>query len=263
MHDPSVVAFEIPRPWPQRSRWHDAKPGHPRWQIRLHHKCGSWCEDSPHHSNPFPWWRLRSYSKFWTLAGRGFYWPSIVVVWHEEPGGRDSGEVCKHYYRWQDETGKWQSKVTRGWRWHVWHWRIQLPPAQALRRWLLTRCAWCEGKSRKGNVVNVSHQWDKPKRSFWQRWTSGEPGLYHSGCSSAEQVARQCLCADPLLLGDHRGYAWETCATCGKSRMKDPISAQAYIDAVGISGPPVKGQRWEWPKEIDVHERRKAAGLDA
>lgn len=209
MHDPLVVAFEIHRSWPQRSRMHDAKPGQPRWQIRLRHTCGEWCgtNRAKHEArDPFPWWRLRSYSPFWTLAGKGFYWPALIVVWHVEPDGKDSGEVCPHYRRWQDADGKWQSKILHGWRWHVHHWRIQVPPLRHLRRRLLTRCTWCGGRSRKGDAVNVSHQWDGERGPWWR----GERGLFHLDCSSIERAHVACLCDSPVL----EQITYGRCARC-------------------------------------------------
>jgi hypothetical protein len=50
---------------------------------------------------------------------RRWYFPPIITVWHVEPGGHDSGEICRHYDR---ET----KKITNGWRWHVWHWKLQI-----------------------------------------------------------------------------------------------------------------------------------------
>ena len=202
MHDPMTVAFTIHRPWPQRDKMHDAKPGKPRWSIRLHHTCGSYCgtNRAAHEaSNPFPWWRTGSYSAFWTLAGRGFYWPSLITIWHVEPDGRDSGEVCKRHGRW---------------RWHIHHWRVQVHPIQALRRRLLTRCEWCGGRSRKGDAVNVSHQWDRKPGPWWR----GERGLFHVDCSSIESAHRACLCADPVLLSKVGEWAYGHCARCSKFR---------------------------------------------
>lgn len=157
MHDPMVVAFDIRRPWPRRS---DYGKSSPRWSFR---------------------------GCFWQIAGRRYYWPSMVTIWHVEPGGHDSGEVCKHYTRAQDpDTGKWTTTYLRGWRWHVHHWRIQVQPLQALRRRALTRCAGCHGRSTKANPVNTSHQWDGPRGRWWQ----GEPDLYHQACSSAHLTPR-------------------------------------------------------------------------
>jgi hypothetical protein len=139
MHDPMVVAFEIRRPWPHRS----SLPNRQRWS-----------------------WR----PPFVTAAGRAFYFPALVTVWHVEPGGRDAFEVCKHSGRW---------------RWHVRHWHLQVRPLQRLRRRLLTRCAGCGGPSRQGAPVNVSEQWDGPRG----RWWKGEPGLFHAGCALARRSA--------------------------------------------------------------------------
>jgi hypothetical protein len=180
MHDPDVVAFEIRRPWPRRDRSAMARG---------------------------PFWTFRG--PFWTLGGIGFYWPCMITIWHREPGGADSGEVCKHYLRWQNPDGKWQSRMLGGWRWHIHHWRIQVGPLQALRRWALTRCSWCGGRSRKGDRIDVSHQWDAPRGRWWR----GEPGLFHRDCSAIATAHRTCVCDDPLL--QHRTYG--PCLVCGKS----------------------------------------------
>src|SRR5262249_54435633 len=57
----------------------------------------------------------------------GRYWPAIITVWHREPGGHDSGAVCKPYRRVFDEgTRTWRLKPSHAWRLHFWHWRIQV-----------------------------------------------------------------------------------------------------------------------------------------
>lgn len=207
MHDPLVVAFEIPRPWPQRSPLPAAGRKDVRWRIRLHHDHVTGCEnDPPHRDGAFPWWRPRSYSKFWRLAGRDVYWPPLIVVWHREPDGADALTVCRK--RTQRPDGTW--KFSRGWVWHVHHWKIQVPPLQEARRRLLTRCTWCGGRSTKAAPVNVSHQWDGPRGRWWQ----GAPGRYHMRCSAIEHAHKACLCDDPIT--DYDG--WGTCARCGKFR---------------------------------------------
>lgn len=156
MHDPLTVAFEIRRPWPRR------------YKAR-------------------------------TVDGRELparhYWPALITVWHREPGGLDSGEVCRPF---------------GSWRFHVHHWRIQVHALQALRRRLLTRCAWCGGRSVKGDAVNVSHQWDGPRGRWWQ----GEPGLYHGDCSAIHRAHATCVCEWPVLEYDRYGR----CARCSRSR---------------------------------------------
>ncbi len=183
MHDPMVVAFELRRPWPRRSSGGDRSR---RWATR------------------YPWrrWydvRPRVWMSIWTLAGRSFYWPALLVVWHIEPGGRDSGTVCL-YSGW--------------WRWHVHHWRVQVPPLQDLRRRLLTRCAWCGGPSRKGDAVNVSHRWDGPRAPWWR----GEQGLFHMDCSSIEHAHRACTCGVGPWDRTLSGIPYGVCANCGKHR---------------------------------------------
>jgi hypothetical protein len=138
------------------------------------------------------------------------YWPPVVTVWHREPRGHDSGEVCKQYRKWRDEAGGWHMDVLHGWKFHAHHWEIQVHPAQVLRRRLLTRCCWCGGRDRKRDPVNCSHQWDGPRGRWWR----GEPGLYHSDCSSVERSWRKCFCAEPGL--DHGDYG--QCAFCGGFR---------------------------------------------
>lgn len=225
MHDPMVVAFDIRRPWPERSKHHDAKPGKPRWQMRLHHVCGSWCGDNraQHEaSNPFPWWRPGSYSVFWTVAGRGWYWPSLITIWHVEPGGHDSGEVCKHQERVQRPDGTWKYELRSGWRWHVHHWRIQVPPLQHLRRRMLTRCEWCGGRSRKGDAVNVSNGGDRERGPWWR----GERHLMHVDCSAIQRAHRVCLCVAPLCGNeDSKGEPYGLCARCGHHRPFQPTAA--------------------------------------
>lgn len=207
MHDPLTVAFEIRRPWPKSSTLPAAGDRSVHWRIRLHHTCGTWCADDPPHRNgAFPWWKPSSYSAFWRLGGREYYWPPLITVWHSEPGGHDALSVCSE--RVQRPNGKW--KRTRGWRWHVHHWKIQIPPLQQLRRRFLTRCAWCGGRDRKGDRINISHQWHRPRGHWWQ----GEQGLFHRDCSAIESAHSTCVCQLPVL--DNGKYG--RCARCSKHR---------------------------------------------
>jgi hypothetical protein len=141
-------------------------------------------------------------------SGRGehacWYWPPLVTVWHVEPDGHDAGTVCPYRTHWR----------------HPHHWRLQFPPLQALRRRLLTRCAWCGGRSTRRDVVNHSNSgWDGGRKSPWWR---GELDLFHSDCASLERAHRSCTCPDPLL--DHSGYG--QCALCGGVRAYGRTEAQ-------------------------------------
>jgi hypothetical protein len=180
VHDPDVVAFTIVRPWPQRSGLTGPRNGK-RWAVRLHHDHMPSCAAEGCAGQPFPWWRLRSYGRFWRLAGREFYWPPLVTIWHREPGGRDALSVCRH--RWQDKAGNWH--LSRRWRWHVAHWHLQVHPLQHLRRALLTRCEVCGGRDRKGHPVNLSSSWYLPHSPWWR----GEQGLRHHGCDRERAAA--------------------------------------------------------------------------
>lgn len=209
MHDPLTVAFQISRPWPQRTNLPAVSDICVRWQIRLRHDHTSGCEDSPpHRAGAFPWWKPGSYSHFWRLAGRDFYWPPMVIVWHQEPGGHDSLSVCG---RRPDGS----RSPRRLWRWHVWHWRPTCPPLQELRRRLLTRCAWCGGRSSKKDLVNVSHSWDGPRG----RWWHGERGLFHMDCSGIHSAHETCVCIEPAP--EHTrfgGDGYGECRRCGRFR---------------------------------------------
>jgi hypothetical protein len=255
VHDPMVVAFEIRRPWPRRSKIHDAKPGRRRWVIRYHHDCTRYgCEEKHAGQRFFPWWRPSSYSSTWVLAGKGWYWPALITVWHVEPGGRDSGEVCRHHVCEQQPDGTYKTRAVNGWRWHVHHWRIKVSPLQELRRALLTRCEWCGGPSRKNDRVNVSHQWHGENRGPWWR---GARGLYHHDCSSYEHAHRSCACDDPIV---EHGRLFGTCLLCGKhaAGKLDPsmLERRRLLAAVprGHRDPAV----WEQVKQLADAARRAA-----
>jgi hypothetical protein len=225
MHDPLAVAFEIRRPWPQRTPMHAASDQSTRWRIRLHHDHTPMCtDDPPHKGGAFPWWRPSSYSAFWRLAGRDYYWPPLIVVWHREPGGRDALTQCSR--RVQRAGGTWHR--TRTWRLHIHHWRLQFPPLQQLRRRLLTRCTWCGGRSVKGDPVNVSSQWDRKRGHWWQ----GETGLFHSDCSAVHSAHAACTCEEPILDSDTYGH----CARCTRFRAfgvtPERIARQRQLAAV-------------------------------
>lgn len=137
--------------------------------------------------------RWKSGGACWVFAGRGLYWPCMITIWHRDPSGHDD-TTCRR----------------KQWRLHIHHWKVQVVPLQQLRRRLLTRCAWCGGRSVKGDPVNHSHQWDRPRGRWWQ----GEPGLFHSDCSAIKSAHATCTCEDPILEHDDYGR----CARCNRSR---------------------------------------------
>ena len=187
MHDPLTVAFEIRRPWPEVADWRTEQAARTgtRWQFG---------------------------SPYWVLAGRGLYFPSLIIVWHRDPSGYDH-TTCRGTH----------------WRLHVHHWKIQVSPLQQLRRRLLTRCTWCGGRHRKGDAVNVSHSWDGPRSRWWQ----GERGLFHSDCSSIQRAHGVCTCDQPVLEYDDYGH----CARCTRYRTFG-ISADALTRARELAAIP-------------------------
>jgi hypothetical protein len=234
VHDPDVVAFEIRRPWPTRS----SNPAVRRWYFgrrRAIPSSPAEAEALAAGRDPFPWWKPSSWSPHWTVAGKALYFPPLITVWHAEPSGADSGEICKHYERYQDTAGNWQYKSLHGWRWHAHHWKIQVHPLQQLRRRLLTRCAWCTGRGRGRDQVNHSMSWDGPRGRWWQ----GEPGLYHQDCALVYGAHHCCVCEKPEL--EHGTYG--RCSSCGKARAFGASTAQ--IDRMRVAAGVPRGRR-DW-----------------
>lgn len=146
-----------------------------QWRIRLHHTCTASCiDDPPHRDGAFPWWKPSSYTAFWRIAGRDYYWPALVTIWHREPGGHDALSVCRH--RTQRPDGTWY--LSSMWRLHVHHWRPQIHPLQRARRWLLTRCTICGGRSTKAHPISLG-SWNG-RRAPWYR---GEVNMRHMDCA--------------------------------------------------------------------------------
>lgn len=189
MHDPDVVVADIPAPWPHRYLRHDiGRGGWPRWGAVRERRT-----NPEHLGQPtYPWWRPKGYRFF--AAGWQWKADTLLTVWHHEPGGADSGTVCAYRDHWR----------------HPQHWHLTCPAGRAIRRRLLTRCAWCHGKHRRANPVNCSGSWDRDDGPWWR----GERSLYHSTCLAADRAWRSCICTQPMLdSGDHG-----RCYHCGGFR---------------------------------------------
>lgn len=70
-------------------------------------------------------------------------------------------------------------------RWHVWHWRVQVHPVQAFKRWAFSRCSLCGGRFMWGESP-VSTSWS----GGGPRWFRREPHVYHSRCSQQAVKSR-------------------------------------------------------------------------
>ena len=75
MHSPEVVAWDIPRPWPE---------------IR---------NQRPHATHRWP---------FVELFGRELYFPSLITIWHIEPNGEDALQGKRRGTRWKWHIHHWQ-----------------------------------------------------------------------------------------------------------------------------------------------------------
>lgn len=165
MHDPLVVAHELPSLIPERKRWSDRRDPGNRWGFHRMRRTNEANRGEP----VYRWWRPRGW--YLRLAGRTFGLRSFLTVWHVEPRGRDSFEVCEH---------------SGWWRWHIHHWRIQWHYEQRLRRFLLERCEGC-GRRFPWGYAPVSHQWSAPK----SRWRDGiVKRAYHHECSALGSLRR-------------------------------------------------------------------------
>lgn len=92
----------------------------------------------------------------------------VVTIWHVDPEKDGSDDSC-----WNDRPTGW-----RGWRWHFWHWKIQIHPVQNLKRWLFSRCADC-GRGFKWGASVHSANW----HGTGPRWFRGERDVYHEECT--------------------------------------------------------------------------------
>lgn len=107
--------------------------------------------------------------------------PLRLDVWHVEPDGHDSGEVCGH---WKNTRRAEIAFALRHWR----HLQLRWWPYRKVRRWLRDRCAECG------------------RRFFWKgdarHGYMGSDEVYHDTCMSLRHVRGQ--------LGDLTGHVLGT-----------------------------------------------------
>lgn len=84
----------------------------------------------------------------------------------------------------------WILRSCRPWhrhpRWHFWHWEIQIPAMQSLKRMLFSRCATCGGRFKFGESV-VTNTWD----NTGPLWFRSERDIHHDRCSGCVTVANE------------------------------------------------------------------------
>jgi hypothetical protein len=93
---------------------------------------------------PLPWKRL----KFGGLSpGKEWAKYHLATIWHKDPERGPGG----------DDSCGWILRAERPWyrhpRWHVHHWRIQVPLWQTFYRWAFERCSKCGGRFGWGESV--------------------------------------------------------------------------------------------------------------
>lgn len=172
MHDPSTLALSVRLPIPSRIS-----------KTRSERRGLSW-----------PFLRIGGYE--------AYFGHDLIDVWHEEPGGADSGTVCRDRHLWT----------------HLSHLRLRFPPLMRLRRRLFTTCEWCGELGDRRHPVNVSHGWYGDERDRKAHWWNGDRGRYHQECSTVAGSHRQCVCETPVQATMMQGIPGtrDRCLRCWK-----------------------------------------------
>jgi hypothetical protein len=236
MHDPMTVAFEIKRPWPKRTS-PDKNTAASGWKPQVMVRV-SWLHL---YVSPFVNWR-----------GQRWYFPGMVTVWHHDPEKDGTDSSCRN--RWRKRKPAWFFKHSSPYIFHVHHWSVQIHFFGKLRRRLLTRCETC-GKHFPWGYAPVSFSWDSPKRTFWQRWTKGETGLYHHGrCQSLASLNRTKAAAASGFYQDHNRRIFED---------QEPYYGcyPWWREAVLLESPTVARERAESHVQRSCHKCSRCTGI--
>nr|AMP54236.1 hypothetical protein [uncultured bacterium]AMP54320.1 hypothetical protein [uncultured bacterium]AMP54354.1 hypothetical protein [uncultured bacterium]AMP54432.1 hypothetical protein [uncultured bacterium] len=156
MYKSHTLAFSIRRPWPKREPAFE-RSEQPRWKLR---------------------------GTFWTIAGRQWYWPSLIEIYHVEPHDFDTRTPC----------------MSRRWRLHFWHWRFQIIPVQSMKQFLFERCIEC-GKGYSWGYATFSHEWHEQK----SRWFRVTRRAYHYECSLLVTLRHQSRLDEEIIRHLHNG----------------------------------------------------------
>ena len=106
--------------------------------------------------------------------------PTRLDIWHREPGGHDSGEVCGRPPKRGIRRVVWAVR-------HARHLRLRWWPYQHVRRWIVDRCAGCGRR----------FAWREARYSY-----QSTDRVWHDPCMSLRHVRSQ--------LDDLTGYALGT-----------------------------------------------------
>mgnify|MGYP000075374856 CR=1 FL=1 len=205
MHDPSFLAFDIHAPIPLVDRWASKqyKQGKRFWKPVQRRT-----NDENLGERVYPWWTLRGYSP--RVGSTIFKFPTIVEVWHDEPGGADMGDVCNY-----------RERHGRPIRWafaHRHHLRVKFMPVVVIRRW-------------RGRCSDCHRRFGRSTARFSNGWDSKETFCYP--CSSLRHTRRQ--------VADLAKYVRHECTSTELWRVEhdwlndDSNCVKAYAD-LGVGG---------------------------
>lgn len=168
MFDPLTVAFEIKRPWPTKGNTLGGYKYYPTL-IRIWHKdpCKDGSDDSCDWSG-----RKRKLNARERALLQAIY--NMEPILDNRPFWPDH-EAHLRFQKVQEAKWEWLKRSTLRLhpRWHIWHWRIQVPLWQTFYRWAFERCCFCK----KGFA------WDESVMGNW----SGD-AIWHHGCDRHTHV---------------------------------------------------------------------------
>jgi hypothetical protein len=165
MHDPSVVVCDLHVPIPRL-----AGQGHnnrPRNGIRRRRYTGGEAKGEP----IYAWWRPAAWHVY--FVGNRVKLVKLGTIWHDEPGGADSGSVCGCL-----PDGSTLSRRNLHWAWrHRKHCRFRLSLGMRTWRWLTQRCEGC------------GRRFGRKEARFGTGWES--KGVMHEPCRTLRHIRAQ------------------------------------------------------------------------
>lgn len=68
-------------------------------------------------------------------------------------------------------------------RWHFWHWKLQIHPLQAFKRWAFSKCCKC-GKGFQWGESPIGYSWD----GTGPLWFRSEQAIAHQSCDGIQLI---------------------------------------------------------------------------
>jgi hypothetical protein len=256
MYDPDTVLFSIRRPWPSRRSTPVRNelrrfPWIPRFFFARR--------------DQFPWWRPMGWysSPFMWWQGQQYFIPALITIWHHDPQTDGTDNSCSNKWKKRLREAVEESDYAKAtfcmfmWKHHgllhVRHWKIQWDFAQAIRRRLFTRCAYC---GKKGGTINLHMSGWAPEKGrenlhFWE----SEENLFHWGhCDTMASILmkRRRIEAGPLKQWEKAfeekmepywgSYSWWREAVLDESRELAVKHASEHVQRSMANCPVCKGE---------------------